>query len=99
MSENFAASVRARLANLARERKEDIGLMFTHYGLEWVLYRLSQSAYADRFLLKEPCFSTCCTMYRIVQHVMLICWVLGQMTFSDWNKCFVTLLRLLLKMV
>ncbi|OGB26803.1 MAG: hypothetical protein A3I66_21870 [Burkholderiales bacterium RIFCSPLOWO2_02_FULL_57_36] len=52
MSGNLAASVRARLTNLARERKEDIGLMFTRYGLERLLYRLSRSRYNDRFLLK-----------------------------------------------
>lgn len=52
MSANLAASVRARLANLARARKEDIGLIFTRYGLERLLYRLSQSAHSERFLLK-----------------------------------------------
>ncbi len=52
MTRNLAASVRALLANLARERKEDIGLIFTRYGLERLLYRLSQSPYSDRFLLK-----------------------------------------------
>jgi hypothetical protein len=52
MSGNLAASVRARLTNLAREHKEDIGLVFTRYGLERLLYRLSQSPYNDRFLLK-----------------------------------------------
>jgi hypothetical protein len=52
MSGNLAASGRARLTNLARERKEDIGLVFTRYGLERLLYRLSQSPYNDRFLLK-----------------------------------------------
>lgn len=52
MTGNLAASVRARLTNLARERKENIDLIFTRYGLERLLYRLSQSSYSDRFLLK-----------------------------------------------
>ena len=40
---NMAASVRQRLLNLARERKEDFGLVLTKYGLERVLYRIAQS--------------------------------------------------------
>ncbi len=52
MSANLAASVRARLSSLARARKEDMGLVFTRYGLERLLYRLSQSPHAQRFLLK-----------------------------------------------
>ena len=52
MSANLAVSVRARLTNLARKNKQDIGLVFTRYGLERLLYRLSQSAYKDQFLLK-----------------------------------------------
>jgi hypothetical protein len=39
----MAASVRQRLLNLARERKEDFGLVLTKYGLERVLYRIAQS--------------------------------------------------------
>ncbi len=53
MTGNLATSVRARLTNLARARKEDIGLVFTRYGLERLLYRLSQSPHGDRFLLKR----------------------------------------------
>jgi len=49
---NPAASARARLLNLARERQEDFQLLLTRYGLERLLYRLSQSPYRDRFILK-----------------------------------------------
>ena len=49
---NLAASVRQRLLNLARERKEDFGLLLTKYGLERVLYRISQSKHRDAFVLK-----------------------------------------------
>jgi len=49
---NMAASVRQRLLNLARERKEDFGLLLTKYGLERVLYRVSQSQHRDAFILK-----------------------------------------------
>ena len=37
---------------LAREQKEDFSIVLTRYGLERLLYRLSQSAHRDRFVLK-----------------------------------------------
>ncbi len=49
---NMAASVRQRLLNLARERREDFGLVLTKYGLERVLYRIAQSKHRDLFVLK-----------------------------------------------
>jgi predicted nucleotidyltransferase component of viral defense system len=49
---NTAASVRDRLLELARRRGEDFQLILTRYGLERLLYRLSQSEYCDRFILK-----------------------------------------------
>ena len=49
---NTAASVRNRLLALARERGEDFQLLLTQYGLERLLYRLSQSNYRERFILK-----------------------------------------------
>ena len=49
---NMAASVRQRLLTVARERQEDFGLVLTKYGLERVLYRISQSKYRESFVLK-----------------------------------------------
>lgn len=49
---NIAASVRQRLLNLAHERKADFQLILIHYAVERLLYRLSRSAYKDRFVLK-----------------------------------------------
>lgn len=49
---NLAASVRQRLANVARERGEDFQLLLTRYMNERLLYRLAQSPHAQRFLLK-----------------------------------------------
>ena len=49
---NSPASVRDRLLNLAREQKEDFQLILTQYGLERLLYRLSQSNFHDQFILK-----------------------------------------------
>lgn len=49
---NLAASVRQRLLALGQKRGEPFDLILTHYGIERLLYRLSKSAYSDRFLLK-----------------------------------------------
>ena len=49
---NIAASVKARLQNVASKRDDDFNLLLLRYGIERLLFRLSQSPYADRFLLK-----------------------------------------------
>lgn len=49
---NTAASVKQRLLNRARSRKEDFNLLLTKYALERVLYRISQSPHKDAFVLK-----------------------------------------------
>ncbi|HBH39585.1 MAG TPA: hypothetical protein DDX06_14510 [Curvibacter sp.] len=49
---NLAASVRARLLNLAQAQQTDFNSVLQRYALERLLYRLGQSAHADRFLLK-----------------------------------------------
>ena len=45
-------SVFQRLLGLARDRNEDFNLLLVRYGIERLLYRLSVSPYADRFILK-----------------------------------------------
>ena len=52
MNKNLAASVRARLLNVAKAEGSDFNQVLNRYALERLLYRLSQSAHADRFLLK-----------------------------------------------
>jgi hypothetical protein len=49
---NVSASVRQRLLNLARDRKEDFGLLLTKYALERLLFRISQSEHKMTFILK-----------------------------------------------
>ena len=49
---NLPASVRQRLLMLSRARTEPFDLILVRYGSERLLYRLSKSRYADRFLLK-----------------------------------------------
>jgi len=49
---NVAASIRQKLLNIATRNREDFGLILTRYGLERLLYRISQSRYRDHFVLK-----------------------------------------------
>ena len=49
---NVAASVRQRLLNHARTQGRSFDLVLTRYGLERLLYRLSQSAHKNEFVLK-----------------------------------------------
>jgi len=52
MTKDLGASVRARLLNLAKSEGSDFNQVLVRYTLERFLYRLSQSDYADQFLLK-----------------------------------------------
>jgi len=49
---NLTASIRDRLRNQARERNEEFQLILTQYAIDRLLYRLSSSPHADRFVLK-----------------------------------------------
>ncbi len=49
---NIAASVRARLLNLSREKGRPFQEVLEYYAIERFLYRLCQSPYHDRFTLK-----------------------------------------------
>jgi predicted nucleotidyltransferase component of viral defense system len=49
---NLAASVRARLLNLARERGEEFGQVPSRYARERLLYRLGASDHREQFILK-----------------------------------------------
>lgn len=49
---NIAASVRAKLLNIANREGSDFGLVLTHFALERLLYRVSESPYRDQFILK-----------------------------------------------
>lgn len=47
-----ATSVRVRLLNVARAQGADFNQVLVRFALERILYRLTQSQHADRFLLK-----------------------------------------------
>lgn len=49
---NLGASVRARLLKLSKANGQGFDLVLTRFALERLLYRLSQSPHADRFVLK-----------------------------------------------
>jgi predicted nucleotidyltransferase component of viral defense system len=50
--QNVAASVRARLLNVAKAQGVDFNQVLVRFALERLLYRMTQSPHADRFLLK-----------------------------------------------
>ena len=52
MNNNLAASVRALLLNVAKAQGVDFNQVLIRFALERILYRMSRSAHADRFLLK-----------------------------------------------
>ncbi|MGI9362938.1 MAG: nucleotidyl transferase AbiEii/AbiGii toxin family protein, partial [Parasphingorhabdus sp.] len=49
---NIGSSVRARLLNIARDQNQTFNFVLNRYAIERLLYRLSQSKHADRFVLK-----------------------------------------------
>ena len=49
---NMAASVHARLLNVARATDKPFSELLQHYAIERFLYRLSESPYQDQFILK-----------------------------------------------
>lgn len=52
MNSGLAHSVHARLVREAKKLGVDANFVFSRYGVERLLYRLSRSPYADRFVLK-----------------------------------------------
>ncbi len=52
MTKNIEQSIRQRLLNISRNRREDFQFLLVRYALERFLYRLSKSEYTDRFILK-----------------------------------------------
>lgn len=52
MAHDLAASVRARLLNIAKAEQTDFNSVLVRYALERFLYRLGHSAHADHFVLK-----------------------------------------------
>jgi predicted nucleotidyltransferase component of viral defense system len=49
---NMGASVRARLLNLSKQRRQPFQLLLNYYVVERLLYRLTQAKHRERFILK-----------------------------------------------
>ena len=58
---NLPASVKQRLLNISRSTNEDFGLLLTRYAIERLLFRVCQSEYAKRFVLKGAMLFNCWT--------------------------------------
>ena len=50
--ERIEQEVRRQLLEISRQRKEDFQFVLMRYGLERLLYRLANSRFADKFVLK-----------------------------------------------
>lgn len=61
---NKAASVRAKLMNIARAEKIDFDFLLLRYFQERFLYRLAISEFSDRFILKGGLLLICLKMPR-----------------------------------
>ena len=59
---NKAASVRAKLMNIARAEKIDFDFLLLRYFQERFLYRLAISEFSDRFILKGGLLLICLKM-------------------------------------
>ncbi len=55
---NLGASVRAKLLNQSRASGQPFDLILVRFALERLLYRLSISAHAERFVLKDAMLLT-----------------------------------------
>ena len=71
---DVAASVRARLLHLARERGDDFQLLLTRYANERLLYRLTRSRHHGSFILKGATLFTLWTgrPHRATRNVDLL---------------------------
>ena len=73
-SKDLPASIRQRLLNLARANKEDFLFTLTRFGIERLMYRLSESKYANTFVLKGATLYMAWSekMYRVTRDLDLL---------------------------
>jgi predicted nucleotidyltransferase component of viral defense system len=85
---NLPASVKDRLLALAKQRNESFNLLQVRYGVERLLYRLSQSQHADKFLLKGAMLFAVWDekMHRPTQDVDFLAF--GSIKLEDLTKIF-----------
>lgn len=85
---NVAASIRQRLLNLSKERSEPFNLMLDRFVAERLLYRLSVSPHAGRFVLKGALLFLLWSdsLYRPTRDVDLLGF--GDSTIDEMLKVF-----------
>jgi hypothetical protein len=90
---NLSQSIRQRLLNLARQTEQDYNRILVRYSLERLLYRLSISDAADRFVLKGAMLFAVWTghQYRATQDLDLL--GLGDNSPEAMTKVFGDILR------
>lgn len=93
-TKDVAASVRARLLRLARERGEDFQLVLTRYANERLLFRLAASRHAPAFILKGAALFTLWTgsTHRTTRDLDLLGF--GEPTDRHVREVFVEVLSL-----
>jgi predicted nucleotidyltransferase component of viral defense system len=90
---NLVASIHQRLLNHARKTRGEPQLVLMRYGLERLLYRLSQSEYAEQFVLKGAMLYLVWTgeQYRSTKDLDLL--ALQGNAPERWQKVFQELCR------
>ncbi len=85
---NLAASVGGRLRAIAKKQGEQLQNVLNRYGLERWLYRLSQSSYRDRFVLKGAMLFTLWSEepHRKTRDLDLLGF--GAKSITDWEQVF-----------
>jgi hypothetical protein len=75
MKKNYAASIRTRLLTLSQQRGEPFEAVLIRYGLERMLYRLSQTPHRSDFLLKGGMLLSILSQnpYRQTRDLDLLC--------------------------
>jgi predicted nucleotidyltransferase component of viral defense system len=87
-NKNPAASIRAKLLSLSREKGEDYQRVLGRFAIERFLYRLGISTYRDRFVLKGATLFTLWTgeTHRPTKDLDLLGW--GSSAITDVEQVF-----------
>jgi predicted nucleotidyltransferase component of viral defense system len=88
LNKNSAASIRARLLSLSKEKGEDYQRVLGRFAIERFLYRLGVSTYRDRFVLKGATLFTLWTgeTHRPTKDLDLLGW--GSSAIADVEQVF-----------
>jgi predicted nucleotidyltransferase component of viral defense system len=84
----LAASIRDRLLNIARANQEDFQGVLIRYAIERLLYRVYQSQYRDKFVLKGAMLFVLWSQepHRATQDLDLLCY--GDNTVTHLEQVF-----------